>query len=77
VPTVRRLVTVFVTAQLLARTNLLVAIAGEFLKPALLYPLLICRSQPGHQASDCTEPRSAEGVECKRCNEGKLFSNAP
>ena len=25
----------------------------------------------GHQATECPEPRSAEGVECKRCNESK------
>lgn len=27
--------------------------------------------QSGHSAAECTEPRSAEGVECKRCNEGQ------
>ncbi len=25
----------------------------------------------GHQSNECPEPRSAEGVECKRCSEGK------
>ena len=25
----------------------------------------------GHQATECPEPRSAEGVECKRCNESE------
>jgi hypothetical protein len=31
-----------------------------------------CRNckQPGHRANECPEPRSAEGVTCKRCNEG-------
>ncbi|KZF18945.1 hypothetical protein L228DRAFT_264072 [Xylona heveae TC161] len=30
-----------------------------------------CRNckQPGHNAAECPEPRSAEGVECKNCNE--------
>jgi hypothetical protein len=30
-----------------------------------------CRNckKPGHQSNECPEPRSAEGVECKRCNE--------
>lgn len=27
---------------------------------------------PDHRATDCPEPRSAEGVECKKCNEGSL-----
>ena len=31
--------------------------------------LTVCRSSE-HKASDCPNPRSAEGVECKRCNEG-------
>ncbi|KAB8236197.1 uncharacterized protein BDW43DRAFT_267797 [Aspergillus alliaceus] len=26
-----------------------------------------------HKASDCPNPRSAEGVECKRCNEGNAI----
>ncbi|KAL2045292.1 hypothetical protein N7G274_002375 [Stereocaulon virgatum] len=31
-----------------------------------------CRNckQSGHTAAECTEPRSAEGVECRKCNEG-------
>jgi predicted SprT family Zn-dependent metalloprotease len=30
-----------------------------------------CRNckQSGHSSKECTEPRSAEGVECKKCNE--------
>jgi hypothetical protein len=32
-----------------------------------------CRNckQSGHSSKECTEPRSAEGVECKNCNESK------
>lgn len=30
--------------------------------------------QEGHKAADCTEPRSAEGVECRKCNEKGHFS---
>jgi hypothetical protein len=32
-----------------------------------------CRNckKPGHRAADCPEPRSAEGVQCKRCNESE------
>lgn len=33
-------------------------------------PLITFR-QSGHQAAECTEPRSAEGVECRKCNESK------
>lgn len=29
--------------------------------------------QSGHTQAECTEPRSAEGVECRKCNEG-LFA---
>ncbi|KAL4864012.1 hypothetical protein BDV12DRAFT_176771 [Aspergillus spectabilis] len=28
-------------------------------------------SASDHRASDCSNPRSAEGVECKRCSESK------
>ena len=27
----------------------------------------------GHQSTECPEPRSAEGVECKRCEQSKAF----
>lgn len=32
-----------------------------------------CRNykQPGHKSTDCPDPRSAEGVECKRCGESE------
>ncbi|OAG00065.1 uncharacterized protein CC84DRAFT_358809 [Paraphaeosphaeria sporulosa] len=30
--------------------------------------------QEGHKAADCPEPRSAEGVECHKCNETGHFS---
>lgn len=30
--------------------------------------------QTGHKAADCTEPRSAEGVECRKCNQMGHFS---
>lgn len=30
----------------------------------------MCRS-PEHKASECPNPRTADGVECRRCNEGK------
>lgn len=36
------------------------------------YPVLTLSRQSGHSAADCTEPRSAEGVECKKCNEGRV-----
>lgn len=31
-----------------------------------------CRNckKSGHSSKECPEPRSAEGVECKKCNEG-------
>jgi hypothetical protein len=34
-----------------------------------------CRNckQSGHSSKECTEPRSAEGVECKKCGESKLL----
>ena len=28
-------------------------------------------SQPGHKAEECTEPRNADNVECRHCNESK------
>lgn len=34
-------------------------------------------SQEGHKASDCTEPRSAENIECKKCNESKSRQQQP
>lgn len=27
--------------------------------------------QSGHTAAECTEPRSAEGVECRKCNQSE------
>lgn len=30
--------------------------------------------QEGHNAKECPEPRSAEGVECRKCNETGHFS---
>jgi hypothetical protein len=30
--------------------------------------------QEGHTAKECPEPRSAEGVECRKCNETGHFS---
>lgn len=30
--------------------------------------------QEGHNAKECPEPRSAEGVECRKCNEMGHFS---
>lgn len=32
-----------------------------------------CKKE-GHKAADCPEPRSAEGVECRKCNETGHFS---
>lgn len=29
-------------------------------------------SKPGHRSNECEEPRSAENVECRKCNESKL-----
>ena len=34
-------------------------------------PELTTTRKSGHQAPECPEPRSAEGVECKRCNESE------
>ena len=34
---------------------------------------LTIRRQSGHNAAECTEPRSAEGVECRKCNESKFM----
>ena len=36
-----------------------------------------CRNchQSGHTAKECPEPRSAEGVECKKCGESKKLEN--
>ncbi|KAL8992654.1 MAG: hypothetical protein Q9169_006935 [Polycauliona sp. 2 TL-2023] len=38
-----------------------------------------CRNckQSGHKADECTEPRSAEGVECKKCNESHFAKDCP
>lgn len=33
--------------------------------------LMMTRRSPEHKASECPNPRTAEGVECRRCNEGK------
>ena len=30
--------------------------------------------QSGHSAAECIEPRSAEGVECKKCSEGTYYN---
>jgi hypothetical protein len=30
--------------------------------------------QPGHSSKECPEPRSAEGVECKKCGESMFIS---
>ena len=35
--------------------------------------LTLSARKPGHNAKECPEPRSAEGVECKRCNESMLI----
>lgn len=36
----------------------------------------VCKNcnQPGHRSKECTEPRSAEGVECRVCSEMGHFS---
>ena len=34
---------------------------------------LIHDRQSGHSAAECIEPRSAEGIECKKCNESRLL----
>ena len=31
-------------------------------------------TEPGHQSTECPEPRSAEGVECKKCGETGHFA---
>ncbi|MCJ1468002.1 hypothetical protein MMC07_006628 [Pseudocyphellaria aurata] len=31
-------------------------------------------TEPGHKAADCTEPKSAEGVECNKCHEMGHFA---
>lgn len=49
------------------------------LRPTLL-PHIIANSRDrkgGHRSNECTEPRSAEGVECKRCNEGIMMNANP
>jgi len=35
----------------------------------------ICRNckQPGHRASECTEPRDMSTMECKNCHESMFF----
>lgn len=61
-------------AQRSGLTNLAVVTAGK-VQPALTFQRKpgnqYSSRQPGHRSSDCTEPRSAEGVECKKCHEGK------
>ena len=38
---------------------------------------LIHNRKSGHTAAECEEPRSAEGVECKKCNESMLSNCTP
>ena len=64
-----------VTVLLLVSTNMLAVTASkspllEYLSASLLTCMLHYR-QSGHQAAECTEPRSAEGIECRKCNESK------
>ena len=59
-----------VTALSHARTDLPAAIASKFdTTNADYWALTIVSRQSGHTAAECTEPRSAEGVECKHCSE--------
>ncbi|KAB8248258.1 hypothetical protein BDV35DRAFT_171785 [Aspergillus flavus] len=37
--------------------------------------LLTVRRSSEHKAAECPNPRSAEGVECKRCNEGDTIQS--
>lgn len=39
--------------------------------------LLITRRSPEHKASECPNPRTSDGVECRRCNEGKQAGRHP
>lgn len=59
-------------------TNSRVAIAGtnKYLSKAKRHyrPLTIISSSSEHKAAECPEPRKADGVECRKCNEGMLAS---
>lgn len=65
---------VLVTALSLVSTSLPVVTAGMSYYLSL-FPRLDTDSNrsPEHKAADCPNPRSAEGVECKRCNESKFY----
>ena len=69
--TAKELDIVLVIVLLLGQTSSLAATASKYqLNPfGGSDPLTVCR-QSGHTAAECTKPRSAEGVECRKCNEG-------
>ncbi|KAE8161535.1 hypothetical protein BDV40DRAFT_267776 [Aspergillus tamarii] len=46
---------------------------GLSLFECMIVLLTVCRSSE-HKAAECPNPRSAEGVECKRCNEVGHFA---
>ncbi len=69
----RRWVIEPVTVLLLVRIDLPVETASKFpIAQIFKAPGLRVGSQSGHSAAECTEPRSAEGVECRKCNESEL-----
>ena len=47
----------------------LVVTAGKLASDTFKSILLTVASSTEHKAAECPNPRSAEGVECKRCNE--------
>lgn len=82
--TVAPLDTVPETAPSLVVTSLLAVTAGMMqphipvLHLFIFHPwnvyirmLMVTRRSPEHKASECPNPRTAEGVECRRCNDGK------
>lgn len=67
--------TVPVTALSLAAIDSLAVTAGTTFLCSCMIVLLTVRRSSEHKAAECPNPRSAEGVECKRCNEGDTIQS--
>lgn len=62
------------TAHLSASTQTCAVIARVCTAYYIVNWIYLTYTEPGHQSTECPEPRSAEGVECKKCGETGHFA---